>query len=227
MEKSQYLLLQVNDALFPIGGYAHSYGLETYVQKGIVHDIETSGDYIKKSLLYKLCYTDLFAVRLAYEYTQKHEWSKLLELDEMLTAVKGPKEIRHASYKLAARFLKTVKAFNASYEEKEISIYLDGYQKKHLVTVYGAFCQGIGADYHMAITTFLYAQTSAMVTNCVKLVPLSQTAGQQLLYSCYPVFEQVKDILPKLNLEDFGASAPGFDIRSMQHEELYSRLYMS
>ena len=32
---SKFLLLQVNDALFPIGGYSHSYGLETYIQKGL------------------------------------------------------------------------------------------------------------------------------------------------------------------------------------------------
>ena len=35
---AKFFLLQVNDALFPIGGYSHSYGLETYIQKGLVHD---------------------------------------------------------------------------------------------------------------------------------------------------------------------------------------------
>ena len=28
--RKKFLLLQVNDALFPIGAYSHSYGLETY-----------------------------------------------------------------------------------------------------------------------------------------------------------------------------------------------------
>lgn len=40
---SKFLLLQVNDALFPIGGYSHSYGLETYIQKGIVKDADSAG----------------------------------------------------------------------------------------------------------------------------------------------------------------------------------------
>ncbi len=32
-ENQLFILLQVNDALFPIGGYSHSYGLETYIQR--------------------------------------------------------------------------------------------------------------------------------------------------------------------------------------------------
>lgn len=36
MSEKQFYLLQVNDALFPIGGYSHSQGLETYIQRGIV-----------------------------------------------------------------------------------------------------------------------------------------------------------------------------------------------
>ena len=39
---AKFFMLQVNDALFPIGGYSHSYGLETYIQKGLVHDEDSA-----------------------------------------------------------------------------------------------------------------------------------------------------------------------------------------
>ena len=58
-----FLLLQINDSLFPIGGYSHSYGLETYIQKGIVQDLETAEEYIRKRLSYNFLYTDLLAAR--------------------------------------------------------------------------------------------------------------------------------------------------------------------
>lgn len=48
-EIRRFFLLQVNDALFPIGGYSHSQGLETYIQQGIVHDEETAAEYIGKN----------------------------------------------------------------------------------------------------------------------------------------------------------------------------------
>ena len=36
-EIRRFFLLQVNDALFPIGGYSHSQGLETYIQQVLQH----------------------------------------------------------------------------------------------------------------------------------------------------------------------------------------------
>ncbi len=32
-------LLQFSDGLFPAGGYAHSFGLESYVQAGMIRDL--------------------------------------------------------------------------------------------------------------------------------------------------------------------------------------------
>lgn len=52
---AKFFLLQVNDALFPIGGYSHSYGLETYIQKGIVHDEDSAEEFIHKRLEYNFC----------------------------------------------------------------------------------------------------------------------------------------------------------------------------
>src|SRR5699024_6519669 len=77
MKERDYYLLQVNDALFPIGGYSHSQGLETYIQKGLVHDEKSAEEYIRNRLRWSLAYTDLLAVRLAYEYAKQEELEKL------------------------------------------------------------------------------------------------------------------------------------------------------
>ena len=65
---AKFFLLQVNDALFPIGGYSHSYGLETYIQKGIVHDEDSAEEFIHKRLEYNFLYNEFLAVRLGWEY---------------------------------------------------------------------------------------------------------------------------------------------------------------
>lgn len=53
VKNAGFLLLQVNDALFPIGGYSHSYGLETYIQKGIVKDVRSAAEFIHKRITWR------------------------------------------------------------------------------------------------------------------------------------------------------------------------------
>ena len=65
--KNDFLLLQINDALFPIGGYSHSYGLETYIQKDIIKNADDAALYIEEKLSNSLFYTELLSVKLAYK----------------------------------------------------------------------------------------------------------------------------------------------------------------
>lgn len=227
--QNHYLLLQVNDALFPIGGYSHSYGLETYIQKGIVTDETTARTYITNKIRYSLAPSELLCARLAYEAAERREITRLLELEEMLEASKIPMEIREAARKLGSRFAKTLIALDIDYKSDIFKEYLarrKGKTTSH-ACAYGVFCAAAGIGLSDALAHFLYAQTSAMVTNCVKSIPLSQSAGQKILAESCRDFEGVLQQVSEYGPEMLGASAPGFDLRCMQHENLYSRIYMS
>ena len=229
-EIRRFFLLQVNDALFPIGGYSHSQGLETYIQQGSVCDEKTAAEYIHKKLRFALAYTDLLAVRLAWELADQSDADGLDELEEILGASRIPFEQREASRKMGSRFAKTIEKLGLSISETGIfREYLDARKGKAVnhCCIYGVFCAEMQIPLEEALTHYLYAQTSAIVTNCVKTIPLSQTSGQQLLSGCYGEFDEIlKDVMNRSE-EDLCLSAPGFDIRGIQHEKLYSRLYMS
>lgn len=227
--KRQFLLLQVNDALFPIGGYSHSYGLETYIQKEIVHDVRTAEEYIRSKLKYGLLYSDLLAVRLAFDYTLAGELTELDELEEVMEASRIPLELREASKKLGSRFVKTLGHMDIPWESDIFSRYLllrKGKTTSHSCA-YGAFCACIGVERRQMLFHFLYAQTSAMITNCVKSIPLSQSEGQRLLASLSPFISELIIDVEKTGEEMLCASNPAFDLRSISHQYLYSRLYMS
>ncbi len=224
----QFYLLQVNDALFPIGGYSHSQGLETYIQKGTVHDEKTAGEYIRNKLGWSLLYTDFLAVRLAYERAKEEDLEALNRLEDLLEVIRIPMEQREASRKMGSRFAKTIARL--SIEKTEIwEQYLEARRQKSIAhcCVYGVFCASLNLPLQEVLAHYLYAQTSAMVTNCVKSIPLSQSVGQKLLCGCYELFPELIETVMRLSEENLGLSAPGFDIRGIQHERLYSRLYMS
>lgn len=228
-QQKQYLLLQINDALFPIGNYAHSYGVETYIHKDIIVDKESAFHFISNYLKYSMCYTDLLGMKLAYEYGRMNSLGELLLLEDKISAGKIPREIREAGHKLGSRFCKTIEKLEIEYSTgilQELQDILGKGSLSHCL-IYGVFCAACNIEKQDAMANYLYGQTSALITNCVKAVPLSQTAGQQMLTACYPIFQDILDNANKADENMLGISLPGYDIRCMQHEGLYSRIYMS
>lgn len=229
IDENIFLLFQINDALFPIGAYSHSYGLETYIQKELVKDVDTAFNYLRCCLRTNVLYTELLSIYLAYDYAKENKLNEIIKLEEMISASKIPQELRSASQKLGSRFIKTIESVNIKTKSQIFNDYIKEskeVQPTHSVA-YGVFCASVGIEKMKAIQGFLYSYTSSTITTCVKTIPLSQTQGQQLLYKSYAIFEEVLNILPNLSLKDLCLSTPGFDIRCMQHEVLYSRLYMS
>ena len=68
---------------------------------------------------------------------------------------------------------------------------------------------------------------ASLTAAAVRLVPLGQTDGQRLLHELQPCCLELVQRYAHLTPDDAWNGAPGLDIRSMQHERLYSRLCRS
>lgn len=225
--QNKFMLLQINDALFPIGGYSHSYGLETYIQKDLVHDEHSAEKYIINKICNSFLYSELLCVKLSHEYSTSNNIEKLIELEEIMEASRIPYEIRSANKKLGSRFKKTISAMDVKFENDIYREYIGKVKNPTYSIIYGVLCASYNIECNEAMENYLYAQTSAMVTTCVKSVPLSQMTGQKIMYKCHEIFIDVLKKIENLNEDMLFISCPAFDIRSMQHENLYSRIYMS
>ena len=224
-----WTLLQLNDATFPIGSYTLSWGGETFVQQGVVFDSDSAENFLRSEIEASFLTNELLPVRLSYEAWKRGDAAALKRLDEIYGASKSAKEIREGSKKLAARFLKTVGSWEDGGDKNCLRDQEYGALKAlcHFPLVYGAYCAKAGIQEEEALSAFLYSQVSSRATTIVKLVPLSQTDGQKILHGLFSVFESVLKKAMELVEDDLCRSCPAGEARAMQHEFLYTRLYMS
>ncbi|MCD7824556.1 MAG: hypothetical protein LUH14_01090 [Clostridiaceae bacterium] len=226
MEKLSVLqMLQICDSLFPIGAFTLSNGLETFVYKEKLRTPEELSQYLG-SYLSVLPYGDLGSMMLAYSHSS--DWEYLRELDLFCAAWKAPEEVRVGSKKLCSRFLKIWEKIQ---DYSELSRYRQMISQgkchgNHSIAV-GLYGKAIGLEQNTAAGIYCYSILSAIVTNAVKTVPLSQADGQKLLHGYLPQIDKEVQIAAGLSMEDLGISGTEFDIEAMNHETLYSRLYMS
>ena len=76
-------------------------------------------------------------------------------------------------------------------------------------------------------STAINAQLAASRARPIFSADLKGVPGQEILFSLHPLIGQLAEdtLTPDLSL--LGLCCAGFDTRCMQHETLYSRLYMS
>ncbi len=221
-------LLHLADPTLPVGGFSHSAGLETYVQLGLVNGKETATAFITQMLSQSLRYNDAAFLSLGMDAVAAGNQDALMELDEACTAVKLPAEIRQASRKMGNRLLRI---FEPRLDHDAVSRFAAAVTARqtqgNYCIVFGLLACSLGISKADALAGFYYNAAAGMVTNSVKLVPLGQQTGQEILFSLLPLIDSLTRETLQPDPETLGRCCTGFDIRCMQHETLYSRLYMS
>ncbi|HVU12303.1 MAG TPA: urease accessory UreF family protein, partial [Phototrophicaceae bacterium] len=205
------------------GSFAHSGGLETYTQAEIV----ATPDDLARLIALRLdaaARTDLIVVHEALTADR----AQVIELDRLCSASKVAKEAREASEKIGRRLLASV--LNLISDEQ-----LDFYQREitagrcagHHAVVHGLACAALNLDPRTALLTFGYALAANQTTASLKLMRIGQTQAQKVLAESGAALESAVEAALTRTLDDFGSFTPALDIRAMQHEHLFRRLFIS
>ncbi|MCQ9120881.1 urease accessory protein UreF [Rodentibacter pneumotropicus] len=221
-------LLHLVDPTLPIGGFNHSNGLETFVQQHIVDSKATLEDYVQTQLLQNWIYNDGAYLSLAFDAMESCNFDRLCELDWELSAMKVARESREGSFKLGVRLLKifiryenhpVLMAYQQAITEKRVQGYFP--------IVFAMIARAMGLNKADTLYAFYYNAAVGAITNGVKLIPLSQMDGQDILFSLRRPLQQAVELSLNPSPDWLGAATLANDIRAMQHEQLYTRLYMS
>lgn len=221
-------LFQLCDSTFPNGSFSQSFGLETYIQKDVVHDSESFLDWLKVYVHEQLAHADGLGVKIIYEALENEDFKKIWELDHLLTVQNLARESREGTQRMGESMVNTAESI---YEFDYLRIYRKRIQNKqsfgHPAVVFTIVGHQLQVEKETTIIYYLYSTMVALVQNAVRAIPLGQTAGQKIIYQFQKDLQQVTDKIINLDESEFGVVSPGLELGQMQHERVKIRIFSS
>jgi urease accessory protein len=215
------------DSFFPSGGFAFSSGLEAAVKGGAVHNGKDLGRYVEDFLAHGIGRREAVAVAITHHAAIANKLAPALRVDRELDALKIGRDSRLGSRQMGRQVVKV--AAEQIHDNRLLRDYRtaieEGRTPGHLPVAMGitlATCRWSRQD---AVAVFLYQTAQGFVSAAMKLLPVGQQEGQQLLAQWGPLIVQLSH---RAKPDEALASwSPVQDIYAMRHARLESRLFRS
>jgi urease accessory protein len=221
-------MLQFTDGLFPIGAHAHSFGLETCVQSGVVRDATGVENFLRVFLERSAAPTDAVLTLCARTAAIDGDLASCIRIDHKVHATKPAAELREASRQMGKQALRIFADLHEHPLVQEFSAAVaNGTAHGHHPVAYGIAAGVLGWPPEELAAAYLYANCALLVNASLRLMPLGQLAGQRILWNIQPLIAKLSLEIQSVREEDIWTFAPLLEIASMRHESLEARLARS
>ncbi len=209
----RWIVLQIADSAFPIGGFAHSGGLEAAWQQNEVRTREELIAFVEASLR-QLQHGSLPFVNQAYIHP-----SDLPEIDECCEAFLINHVANRASRLQGRAFLGTVsRTFGKPSPETPYS---------HFAPVFGNLTSLLGFGKAEALQLFTFCHLRSLLAAAVKLNIIGPMEAQSVQYCLVPLAERAAASGCHLGLDELAQTAPLLELWQLAQDRLYSRLFQT
>ena len=227
-------LLQTSDSLFPTGAYAHSGGLETLVELGVVTGAPSLSAFLRGHVIPMLGQFELPYLRFAQTAARRGEINALASLDREYGAGKLPRETREASAHVGVRRLQTLltitpetgtpgRAVAAAFHDR----IRRGEAAGHAAIVCGVQAAWLGIPAGAAGAAYFYGSVAGVCSAALKLIRIGQEGCQAALADALTLAAQTVRASGEVSQEDAGWCDPLWEIAAARHERAFARLFIS
>jgi urease accessory protein len=157
-------LLHFADSAFPTGGYAHSFGLETYCQAGLVRGREGLERFLLAQIEGSAGPCDATAAVGVLRAAARGDLQACRDLDATLEAMKPVKEFREGSRQMGRQTLRVAAALTGDARLVRYAADVDkGLAPGHHAVAYGLASAAMGWEAEWTATAYLYSATALLV----------------------------------------------------------------
>jgi len=197
---------------FPLGAFAYSHGLEFEISEGNVSTSEELYEWLKDILRFGSVWNDLVLFCNSY----KTDVNSLNELSDIAKAFAQSKERYYETIEMGNAFSKIISSIEG--------VYLKG-MPLPIIMGYIAKIENVSLPYILPL--YAHSFISNLISVSIRLLPLGQTDAQKLLFSLFPIIDDVSKEALKSNIGDMRNKCVLADLASMKHETLKVRLFKS
>jgi urease accessory protein len=220
-------VLHLCDSLFPIGGFAHSDGLETATASGAVATAADLRGWLDAVLVETIGRSDGVVVWLAWAAYVAADWPASIALDAESAALRPAAAARRASRAMGLRLAATWQAlYPAPGLGELLALARDGRLGPTLPVAFAAVCAASGIDRAASVEAFAYTRLAATVSAAMRLMPIGQAEAHALLAE---MLRRVPAVVAELQARNGPPEsfAPGLDRAGMTQQYVHSRLFRS
>jgi urease accessory protein len=200
-------LLQLCSANLPIGGFAFSQGLETAIDLGWISTKKDLYNWVATILHESITKTDLALLHRQWQALYDNDLNSFDDNEHLVFATRETSELLAAECAMGSALIRLITNLKVS----SFAI------ASHLFEL----------DMEMTLYGFTWTFIDNQVAAGLKLIPLGQTDGQNLLFSLSNHIPECVSITLRQQTNSIGQSMAGLAIASSLHEQQYSRLFRS
>ncbi|GAX41753.1 urease accessory protein UreF [Tolypothrix sp. NIES-4075] len=221
-ESNLLCLLQLASPALPVGAYSYSEGLETLVENNVINNQESLQHWLKAELCYGAIRLEAAVMVRAYNCALQNDLEALSRWNMWLSAVRETEELRNSSLQMGRSLIQLFAKL-----QPQIKPIADAVGNCNYAIAFGIAVAYWDINIQAAILGYLHSWVSNLITAGVKLIPLGQTAGQQLLLNLQPLINDATASILALEDDNLSCCSWGLSLASMAHETQYTRLFRS
>jgi urease accessory protein len=220
-------LLQLASPTLPLGAYSYSEGLETLVEQLKIKNPTNLFAWLEQELIYGAIRIESALMLKGYQGLIDNQLDIIIFYNRWLTASKETKELRQQSWQMGNSLVKLI--LNLLEEDRwilpEVKKILG--QECNYAIAFGIAAALWEIDRESALLAYLQSWATNLISAGIKLIPLGQTTGQQILYKLNNIILRESQSILSLSDDQLYCCSFGLGLASMNHENLYTRLFRS